>query len=279
MNVRDVLRRADRAAADFDAADFVHATTREGLIERLRPVTVAARTVVDLGAATGAATRVLGRRFSGARIVSVDLSRSMLAVARQKRRRFSRDGYVQADARRLPFADGSVDVIFANLLLPWIDEVGTLFAEAARVLRREGLIAFSTLGPDSLAELRAAWRSVDRDEHVNPFPDMHDLGDAAVRAGLRDPVLDVDRLAVTYATPAALFRDLTAVGARNTLRQRRQSLTGTGRFAAMLGALETARRGDSLHFELELVYGHGFGKGAAAGGVRIGADQIGRRRR
>jgi malonyl-CoA O-methyltransferase len=279
MNLRDVLRRADRAASGFDSADFVHAKTREGLIDRLRPITVDARTVVDLGAATGAATRILGRRFSGARVVSVDLSRRMLAAARKKRRRFSRDGCVQADARSLPFANDSVDVLFANLLLPWIAEPEALFSEAARVLRREGLIAFSTLGPDSLAELRAAWRAVDGHEHVNPFPDMHDLGDAALRAGLRDPVLDVDRLAVTYDSPAALFRDLTAVGARNTLRQRQRSLTGTGRFAAMLDALESARRGGSLRFELELVYGHGFGTGTAADGVRIGPAQIGHRRR
>lgn len=277
MKVRDVQRRADRAAAHFDAADFVPAMTREGLLRRLAPLTIDAATVLDLGAATGAAGRPLAKRFPGAQVVAVDLSRAMLRASR-RRRWFGRGLCVQADARALPFAAQSVDVIFANLLLPWTDEPLAVFREAARVLRAEGVLAFSTLGPDSLAELREAWERVDGEPRANPFVDMHDLGDAAVRAGLRDPVLDVDRVTVTYETPERLFGDLAAVGSRRAPPSRR-TLTGRGRFDRMLAALEDGRRGGLLGVGLELVYGHCFGPGPrAAGEVRVSAETIGRRR-
>jgi malonyl-CoA O-methyltransferase len=279
-NARDVRRRFDRAAASFDDADFVHSVTRAGLLARLEPVVVEARTVVDLGCATGAATRPLARRFRRAHIVSVDAAAAMLSRARRKRPWFARHSLVQADAAALPFADHSIDVVFANLLLPWIADPGAVFAEVARVLRAEGLFAFATLGPDSLDELRQAWRRVDAGAHVFRFPDMHDVGDAAVRAGLRDPVLDVDRLSVSYQNPEQLLRDLTASGARNSLGQRTRSVVTPSRFREMLARLESVRHEGLLIFDFELVYGHCWGPGrrATRGEVRVDASRLGRRR-
>ena len=279
LNRRDVRRRFDRAAPGFDGTDFVHTVTRDGLLERLEPMLVEGTTVVDLGCGTGSACRPLTRRFRRARIIGIDLSLGMLAELSRKKPWRSKFAAVQADATALPFADHSVDVVFANLLLPWIDDLALLFREVARVLQKEGLLLFSTLGPDSLLELRRAWQSVDAGAHVNLFLDMHDIGDAAVRAGLRDPVLDVDRLTVTYASSTALFRDLTAAGARNSLRERCRSLSGKDRFAAVTDALEAERNADGIRLDLELVYGHCWGSGAIArsGEYRVDATQIGRR--
>lgn len=275
----DLRRRFDRAAASFDAADFVHRTVCDGLLARLEPMQVEARLVIDLGSATGAALPTLAARFRGSRVVAVDQSAAMLGRLQRRRRRFRPFPAVRADACRLPFADRSVDVIFANLLLPWIDDPARFFGEAARVLRDGGLLAFSTLGPDSLLGLRRAWQAVDAGPHVHRFLDMHDIGDAAVRSGLRDPVLDVDRLTVTYGSPADLFRDLTAAGARNSLEGRRRSLTGTRPFAAMTSALEAARSGGLIGIDLELVFGHCWGAGRVASGgeFRVDADRIPRR--
>ena len=263
LDPRHAQRRLDRAAARFDGADFVHAATRDGLLARLEPMLVDAKTVVDLGAATGSATRLLAKRFRGARIVAADLSAAMLHQARKRRSWFTRSSVVQADASALPFANHSVDVVFANLLLPWIDAPERVFSEIARVLRSNGLFLFSTLGPDSLSELRSAWGEFDPDAHVRRFPDMHDIGDAAVRARLRDPVLDVDRLTVTYGSAQDLFADLTAIGARNSLRQRGRSLSARS-LRGMIAALERDRRDGRLSFELEIVYGHCWGPGALA---------------
>lgn len=282
LNLRDVRRRSDDAAANFDAADFVHAVTREGLFERLQPLLLEPARVIDLGSATGGATPGLRKRFRGAHLVSLDISGNMLRQAQGKRPWFSRSrvSFVQADASRLPFHEQSVDLVFCNLLLPFVDRLEQLFEEIARVLTKGGVFVFATLGPDSLQEIRRAWSRVDSEAHVNDFPDMHDIGDALVRSGLRDPVLDVDRLTVEYENPARLFDDLKNVGARNTLEQRRHSLTGKRRFARMREALAGSAADGKIRLDLELVYGHCWGAGPRRdpANYRIDAAQIPRRR-
>ncbi|MBT8103972.1 MAG: methyltransferase domain-containing protein [Gammaproteobacteria bacterium] len=282
LNLRDVRRRFDAAAATFDGADFVHAVTRDGLFTRLEPLLLEANNILDLGSATSSAAASLRKRFRRAHIVSLDISRNMLRAGRQKQPRFSlsRSSYIQANASSLPFADQSMDFVFSNLLLPCVSDPSHVFREVARVLRKDGVFAFSTLGPDSLLEIARAWRTVDRHPHVNQFLDMHDIGDAIVGSGLRDPVLDVDRLSVTYDDPATLFADLTHVGARNALQQRNRSLAGKKQFAAMKHALTAADADDSIKLNLELVYGHCWGGGAKASPAdyRIDASRISLRR-
>ena len=278
---REVRRRTDASVAGSD--DFLSARTREELLSRLALTATRPRRVLDAGAATGRASAELARRFRGCRVVSLDLSPARLAAARRSHGRFARRDEVAGDAARLPFRDRVFDMVFANLLLPWFGDPAPVLAEAARVLRPEGLFTFASLGPDSFRELREAWRAVDEEEHVQAFPDMHDLGDALMRAGLRDPVLDVERLTVTYAEPAALWRDLTAAGARNTLAGRSRGLATPARFRRLAEAWERMRDEDGrLPLTLELVYGHCWGgsglPGADAdGAVRISPQQIMRR--
>ncbi len=281
LDAHAVRRRFDRAASRFDDVDFVHAHTRDGLFERLQPVVVKARNVLDLGCATGSAGHDLGRQFRRARLWCVDLSANMLQAAASKRRRFGKQAFVQADARALPFADGSMDVVFCNLLLPWVGNPDALFDEVSRVLTRGGLFLFATLGPDSLATIREAWRTVDAGEHVNHFHDMHDIGDGLVRAGLADPVLDVDRLTISYESCEALYADLTATGARNSLARRPAALCGRRRFARMQETLEKSAANGKILVELELVYGHCWGSGPRPrdGEFRLDANSISVRRR
>jgi len=238
----------DDAAATFDTADFVIAAARDGLLERLEPITLEASTVVDLGAATGSAARALGRRFKRARIVAVDASHNMLRLARTKKAWLAKSAFLQAEASTLPFSDHSIDVVFANQLLPWLPDPLPVFAEVSRVLRKDGLFLFSTLGPDSLADLRH-----------EPFADMHNVGDGLVRAGLRDPVLDVDRLTVTYDSREALLNDFRAIGAHHCIPE----------------------QVDASSLEFELIYGHCWGGGprSSGGEFRVDAGQIGKRHR
>ena len=289
LNSRDVRRRFDRAANTFGAADFAHGVTRDGLLARLLPLRIDAQAVLDLGAATGSATALLQKRFRGAHIVSLDLSRNMLLQHKRRRFWFTRTSSVQADAEHLPFADQSFDVVFANLLLPWVNDPAAVLAEVSRVLRKGGVLAFATLGPDSLKELSHAWGQVDGHAHVNPaqvahahvhrFPDMHDIGDALVRAGLADPVLDVDRLTVKYPDAGKLFRDLTLSGSRNSLAGRRRGLLGKGQFKRLVAALSETTPGAGIEIELELVYGHCWSTGPRneAGHFSIDATAIPRR--
>lgn len=272
----DVRRRFDRIASGFDAADFVHRLTFDELLIRLSPVVIKPEYILDLGCATGKGSKQLAKHYRGSRVISLDISSEMLRQANDKRGLFARPSAIQGDAYQIPLQDQSIDFVFANMLLPWIGDLPACLSEISRVLRKDGLLAFATFGPDSLVEIREAWRSIDEDWHVNAYPDMHDIGDALVRAGLRDPVLDVDHLTVTYRNTDALYRDLTGVGGRNCLRGRRRTLTGKDRFRAMDKLLAARVSDDLLSLRLELVYGHAFGGGPRQpeGEFRIDPAQI-----
>lgn len=281
LNARHVRRRFDRVATTFGGADFVHRRAAEGMLERMAPMQADPRLILDAGSASGAASRTLAARFRRSRVISLDSSLAMLRQAKRLRSRFGRLREVQGDARQLPFRTGSIDLVFANMLLPWIDDGPAFFQDVARILRVGGLFVFSALGPDSLREIRDAWRAADGGEHVNMFPDMHDVGDGLGQSGLLEPVLDVDYLTVTYDNLTSLFADLTAAGARNCLSGRRKTLTGRRLFETLRHSLEERIRDGRLSLPLELVFGHAWGGGprAAPGEYAFDVAAIGRRRR
>ena len=280
LRMRDIQRRFDQAATGFSDADFVHSVTRDGLLARLEPLLLQPAIILDLGSATGAAGRLLRKRFKRAHVVSLDISRAMLEVARRNRPWFSRASFLQGNAHQLPFADAAFDLVLANQMLPWAPEPQPVFEEVSRVLKKGGVFAFATLGPDSLQQIERAWASIDDGQHVNRFPDMHDIGDGLVRAGLADPVLDVDRLSVSYDSADKLFTDLTLVGARNALVGRGRGLLGRARFNALKQALATPGSDGKILLDLELVYGHCWGAGRRndPGNYAIDANRIPLRR-
>ncbi|MCB1844124.1 MAG: methyltransferase domain-containing protein [Halioglobus sp.] len=257
---RDVQRRFDRVADDPAAGEFVFATCRENLLERLLPMRVEAKRILILGSGNGTAWRELRKRFPGSRLICLDLSRRILKSGLRPFSFFSRTSLLQANAEAIPLRDGSVDVVVANLLLPWIANPPRLLQEVSRVLQKDGLFAFSSLGPDSLRELRDAF-AADDFPHVREFADMHNVGDALIRAGFRDPVLDIDYLRFDYEDTRSLYRDLSATGARNSLAGRRRSLTGKQRFRRVEDALRRQFHKQGLRLTLEFVYGHAWGGG------------------
>lgn len=264
-----VRRSFDRAATTYDAAAVLHAEVRDSLLKRLDLMALTPRVVVDAGAGTGHGCRALIRRYPKALVIALDSSQRMLHVAGRQQfwlRRFAR---VCADAVRLPFADGSVELILSNLMLQWCNP-DAVFAEFRRVLAPHGLLSFTTLGPDTLRELRSAWGEVDSRSHVNQFIDMHDLGDALLRSGFAAPVLDVERYTLTYLDLRRVAADLKAVGAHNATRGRPKGLTGRRQFAAVQTAYEAFRQDGRLPATYEVVFGHAWTPAAAA--RRIGAD-------
>jgi malonyl-CoA O-methyltransferase len=258
---RDVRRSFDRAAATYDEAAFLQREVCARLLEHLDPMRLSPRRLLDLGCGTGHAFDALAKRYPSAVILGLDIAPAMLARARQRSPWWRRlagaphPAFVCADAERLPVAGASVDLVFSNLVLQWC-EPSRAFAEAARVLANEGLFLFSTLGPDTLRELRAAFAEADGAPHVNRFFDMHDLGDALVHAGFADPVMEMETLTLEYETVAAVLRDLKSVGAVNSLPSRSRGLPGRARWRRMTEAYERFRRGGVLPATWEIVYGH-----------------------
>ena len=281
---RGRLRAAfERASASYESAASLQGRVAAELLERLAAFRFAPQVVLDLGAGTGRITGELKRRYPRALVIALDIAPGMLREARRHQRLWRRFARVCADALRLPLRDQSVDLVFSSLMLQWCEPLGQAFAEVRRVLRPAGFFAFSTFGPDTLHELRSAWTAADGFTHVNQFIDMHDVGDALMRAGLSEPVLDVERVVHRYGDVLALMRDLKAIGAHNATVGRPRTLTGRARLQRVTRAYETFREAGGLPATYEVIYGAGWGAAgrlgapAATGEVVIAPGSIGRR--
>jgi malonyl-CoA O-methyltransferase len=254
LGVLSVRRSFDRAGAGHDAVAVMQTDVREKLLQRLELSALAPRVILDAGAGTGHASYALKRRYPVSWVIALDSAFGMLRAAGRQQ---SWAGYfhrVCADAEHLPLADASVDLIVSNLMLQWCD-LHAVFAEFRRVLAPAGCLRFTSLGPGTLHELRAAWASVDSHSHVNRFINMHDVSAAMVRAGFAVPVLDVEPYTLSYADVRGLAADLKGIGAHNVTAGRPRGLTGPRKFAAMQAAYETFRRAGRLPATYEVIFG------------------------
>lgn len=284
LDKRRLRASFERAAQTYDEVAVLQRAIAERLLERLDVVKLRPAVVLDAGCGTGYVTRALARRYPRAQRLALDIAESMVRQARRGfgwRRLFLRPPlHVCGDAEALPLASASVDMIVSNLALQWCDAPAAL-AEFRRVLRPGGLLMFTTFGPDTLIELRRAWHAADDRPHVHGFLDMHDLGDMLMRAGFADPVLDVERLTLTYGEVMDVLRDLKRLGAHNAAVQRARGLTGKRQFARFRAAYETMRAGGRIPATYETVYGNAWApeSAPAAGVMTVPVASIQRRRK
>ena len=271
---RQVRASFDRAAPRYDEVALLQREVGERLVERLDEVRLTPNRVLDLGAGTGVGTVALVRRYPKAQVVALDLAPGMLRTARQRlegkpllwpvhwqrqwRHWFGQQatGFTCGDAEQLPFVARCFDLIHSNLTLQWCTDLDKTFTELRRVAASGALLSFTTFGPDTLKELRAAWQAVDQGNHVNTFLDMHDVGDALARAGFSGILMDVERLTVTYDHLTELMGDLKILGAHNVTQGRPRGLMGRERLRRLVDTYETYRYDGRLPASYEVVYGH-----------------------
>lgn len=261
---RHIRRAFSRSAAGYDAAAALQHEVEKRLMESLdyfalrRGQDAAAPSVVlDVGCGPAHAAAAMRKRWPKAQVVALDLALPMLREAKKQSGWWKPFQRVCADLRALPLAEGTVDVLFCNLSLQWVDDLPAAFNGFRRVLKPGGLLVCSTFGPETLQELRDAFAHADAVPHVSPFPQIAQFGDALMMAGFRDPVLDRDRFTLTYDDLPALMRELRAMGATNALQHRRHTLTGRARFTAAARAYEPLRRADGkLPSTWDVIYAH-----------------------
>lgn len=294
FDARQVRRAFSRSAASYDAAAQLQHAVEARLLASLdylddpalqRPPPTR---VLDLGCGTGRASAAMQRRWPKAQVLSLDLALPMLRQAQATARPAGwlsnpfarRPAQVCADARALPLADASVDVLFSNLCLQWVEDFDAVLAGFRRVLKPHGLLLFSTFGPTTLWELREAFAQADDVPHVSPFADIAGVGDALVRAGFHQPVLDRDDEATHYPDLPALMRELRAIGATNALSSRRHTLTGRARFRLAAEAYEAQRTPHGLPASWEVLSAMAWAPEAGtpirAGGIDVAAVPVSR---
>ena len=258
---RQMRRSFDKAATTYDQAAVLQREVCVRALERLDLVKLDPAAIIDAGCGTGFASPALHKRYPRAKLVALDIAPAMLRKARSRIpvwRKWigsSRDVFVCGDNERLPLRSACVDMLWSNLAFQWVNDLPAVFAESQRVLRPGGLLMFTTFGPDTLKELRAAC-AADGKVHVNRFIDMHDIGDMMIGAGFADPVMDMEYVTLTYTDVRSVMRELKALGAHNVAVGRNRGLTGKQTLREIERRYESFRRAERLPATFEIIYGH-----------------------
>lgn len=252
---KSIIRASfNKAAHSYEDVAVLQREIGQRMLQRLELIKIKPDTIIDIGAGPGTQTDLLAQRFSDAHSIALDLSINMLQQGKKSAKKAI--SYVCGDAESLPLANESVDLIFSNLTLQWCSQLDHAFFELQRVLKPGGLLIFSTLGPDTLHELRNSWQSVDNYTHVSAFMDMHDIGDALLRFEYSDPVMDVENIIMTYKDVFGLMGDLKSLGAHNLTAGRPTGLTTRSRLLKMIAGYEQYRKEGVLPATYEVIYGH-----------------------
>jgi malonyl-CoA O-methyltransferase len=267
--LKQAIRAAfEKAARTYDDAAFLQKEVARRMDDRLEMMKLEPARILDAGCGTGFAFPQLNRRYPDAHLVGLDLAHAMLTEARQRlpkpslldrlRSPFSSHHapLISADMEAMPLAADSVDMIWSSLAMQWIATPENMFREMRRVLKPGGLLLFSTFGPDTLRELRAAFSSLDSYGHVNRFIDMHDIGDALIHSGFANPVVEMEYLTLTYADLKGILRDLKGIGAHTVLEGRREGLMGRREWQRLVANYEQFRHEGRLPATYEVIYGH-----------------------
>lgn len=242
---RLVAASFSRAATSYDQV----ANLQRRIADRLRRWLPdgAYATVLDLGCGTAYANPWLSPLAD--RLINLDLAEGMLRFSRE---RGAQGDFVGGDAESLPLRDESVDLIWSSLALQWSEAPGELMRELERVLRPNGRLMISTLGPKTLNELRTSWGSVDQHQHVNQFysPTAWLEVDTSLALVRHQQVLETEY----YQEVSHLLRELRALGAHNVNPERRKGLGGQSALRAMMQFYEGYRTPVGLPASYEVHY-------------------------
>jgi malonyl-CoA O-methyltransferase len=262
IDKKQVRRAFDRAAAGYDAAAVLQREVCARMLERLEYIKLQPERILDAGSGTGWGTRRLAQRYPAAQLIALDIASGMLQTARgrsgwwQKLFGGNQQMQVCGDIEALPLAANSVGMVWSNLAVQWCNDLPATFVELHRVLKVDGLLMFSTFGPDTLKELRRAFHGVDQHNHLNRFTDMHDIGDMLMHSGFAEPVMDMEYLTLTYDDVRGVLQDLKTIGAHNATAGRGQGLMGKNAWARLMENYERLRSNGKLPATFEVVYGH-----------------------
>ena len=253
-----VKRQFNSAAETYETFDFLQQEVSNRLFDRLLDILVLPRLIIDLGSGTGRAGELLEKSFKKSEVINLDIAEEMLILARDKKKHriFQRQKFLCGDIEAIPLKPNIADLVYSNLAVQWCPNLRLAFSAVKDVLKPGALFMFSTLGPDTLRELRDVFSTYSDMPHVNTFLDMHDVGDILSSSGFSDPVIESEEITVNYDSAAGLLRDLKGIGASNADSERRKSLTGPSRMRKILKEYEKYRYNGKIPATYEVILGH-----------------------
>jgi malonyl-CoA O-methyltransferase len=237
----------DRAAITYDGAAVVQRRVCDRLLEELAPTLPPPTRLLDAGCGTGYGAHLLRTRWPDAHITGVDFAPTMLSLAQREA-----DACFSADIEKLPFADKNFDLWWSSLTIQWCDN-DTVFSEAARVLRPDGRLAVSTLGPNTFHELREAFSGVDQHRHTLPFSEPDAVCASLARSGLRNITLLRERHTVHYPNLKTLLRSVKDIGAHNVGDGARNGMMGRHAWQSVEAAYEQHREAAGLPASYDVI--------------------------
>ena len=238
----------NNASSKYNENAFLQNEIASRLSEKLKVISIKPESIIDLGSGTGFLSEKTANIFPDASLICLDFAQQSLIKNTQKLK-------VCADAYQLPFKSNSIDFVISNLMMQWCPDLKTLFDECHRVLKPQGLILFTTFGPETLKELKRSWSVVDKEAHVNEFIDMLDIGDQMIQSGFQSPIMEMEKLTLTYEKVLDLMKDLKGIGAQS-VENRSKSLTGKTKFNKMIEMYESYRENGKIPATYEVIYGH-----------------------
>lgn len=259
-----IAKSFNKIASVYDQVALLPHEVARRLVERLNYIKLQPQTIIDLGSGTGFCTQLIQQQYPDATLLAMDLSIEMLSFAKKKAT--APINYICSDAYQLPLPDHSIDLIVSNLMLPWCDDLKSLFQELHRVIRPDGLLMFATLGPDTLLEMRNSWLQIDNSPHVQQFIDMHDIGDELLRAHFSDPVVDAEKIQLVYPRVELILQDLMQMGSKNRDTTRQKGMMGKSHLKQFYAAYNQYQLADGqFPATCEVIYGHAWRSNIEAG--------------
>ncbi len=219
QTLKEKVRRSfDSAAHTYDSVATLQEEVARRMMNNLEFFKVNPEKILDLGSGTGLARKLFAEKFPGAETFEIDISYKMLSYSRTKHRGWTfwpfnrKHHHICADIEYLPLKPHSVDFVWSNLVFEWGESITRIIENIGRVLRPGGLVMFSTLGPDTLIELKSTFDHLEVQHPINEFLDMHDVGDKLIAGGLLDPVMDAEILKLEFSSLTSLISTLKKSG-------------------------------------------------------------------
>jgi malonyl-CoA O-methyltransferase len=252
---QDIQLAFNKAAHTYAHASFLYQAIGERLLSRLDYMRCEPQVILDVGCGLGHGAELLAARYPQAEVIALDFAINMIQEGK-KTHPVSSINWIVGNVENLPLLPESVDLIFANQCVQDVDDINALFQLFHRVLKPGGVLLFSTLGPDTLKELKAAWACVDTYGHMHELKDLHVYGDALLSQQFMQPVVDREEMTVHYKEPAVLLKDLKEQGGYNIHPVRRKGLMGVDARDYLFQMLDTQKQEGKIALTYEVVYGH-----------------------